>query len=65
MATIVTPQTTGNDSSGLLNFVLALFVVLVMLYMFFVYALPAFQQMGAPQINVPDKIDVNVQQPAK
>lgn len=64
MATIITPA--NNDgSSGILNVVLVLFVVLVMVYLFFAFGLPAFQQSSAPQINVPDKVDVNVQQPAK
>ncbi len=65
MATIITPQSNGDSSSSMLNVVLVLFVVLVMVYLFFVYALPAFRPASAPQINVPGRIDVNVEQPAK
>lgn len=41
-------------------------VVLVLLGIaFFIYGLPALKNMGGTQINVPDTIDVNINQPAQ
>ena len=64
MTTIInTPQPANDQSSGM--GVIVGFVVLIVLgLLFFVYGLPAIRQMsvGTPQINVPDKIDVNVNQ---
>lgn len=65
MTTIVnTPQPANNSSgpTGIIMALIALIVVLVLVYLGFVYGLPALRQMksGGTQINVPDKIDVNV-----
>ncbi len=66
MTTIVnnpTPQ--SNDNSTGLIFGIIIFIILGLV--FFYYGLPAIRTIGtpqinipAPQINVPDKIDVNV-----
>lgn len=73
MTTVVNQPAPANDSSNpnnMLNTVLALLLILGIVYVFFVYALPALRDAGsggggvsAPQINVPDKIDVDVNQP--
>lgn len=67
MTTIVnTPaQAPSSDSSGNMGMIIALIALIVVAYLFFVFGLPAIRQMqvGAPQINIPSKIDVNVQQP--
>lgn len=70
MATIVntTPVAAESDSSswgGLMAVVLVIAFIVLMLY----YGLPALRSAGggygtAPQINTPEKIDVNVNQPA-
>ena len=45
--------------------IVGLVILLILGYLFFVYGLPAIQnmQVGTPQINIPAKIDVNINQP--
>ena len=62
MTTIVNSPQPANNSGGLVGIIIALIVLVVLLYLGFVYGLPALRQMksGAPQINVPSQIDINV-----
>lgn len=64
MTTIVNNPPPQNESGGNMGMIAGLVLVLVIGYLFFVYGLPALQTMkfGTPQINVPGKIDVNVNQ---
>jgi hypothetical protein len=69
MTTIVNtpaPTTDNNSSSGFLIAVIGLIVFVVILIYFGLPALknmsPAEINIPAPQVNVPDKIDVNVKQ---
>lgn len=65
MATIINNPPASNDSSGPMGMIILLVVLLVLGYLGFVYGLPALRQMqlgGTPQINIPGKIDVNVNQ---
>lgn len=64
MATIVNNPQPSNNSSGPIIMIFGLIVLVVLGYLFFVYGLPAIQQMqvGSPQINIPNQIDVNVKQ---
>ncbi|MDP2692846.1 MAG: hypothetical protein Q8O88_04375 [bacterium] len=64
MATIVNNPPASNNSGGSTGIIIALIVLLVLAYLGFVYGLPAIQQMqlGSPQINIPSKIDVNINQ---
>lgn len=65
MATIVNnPPASNNNSGGPMGMLIVLIVLLVLGYLVYIYGLPAIQNMqsGGTQINVPDKIDVNVQQ---
>lgn len=65
MTTIVnTPAPANNDSGNGMGMIIGIFVLIIMAYVFFVYGLPAISNMkiGTPQINVPNKIDVNVKQ---
>lgn len=64
MATIVNNPPPSDNSGGPLGMILALIALFVLVYLGFVYGLPALQQMkiGSPQINIPNKIDVNVRQ---
>lgn len=46
-----------GGNSGL---ILAVILVLLALFLFFYYGLPALRSAGSPQVNVPGKVDVNV-----
>ncbi|OGE18843.1 hypothetical protein A3J19_04800 [Candidatus Daviesbacteria bacterium RIFCSPLOWO2_02_FULL_41_8] len=65
MATIVNNPPASDSSGGLMGVIIGLIVLSVLVYLGFVYGLPALQQMrfGSPQINIPSKIDVNINQP--
>lgn len=62
MATIVNNPPANN--SGVPGMLIGLIVLVVAGLLFFVYGLPAIQnmQLGAPQINIPSAIDVNINQ---
>lgn len=62
MATIVNNPPASGNSSGFMGMAIALIVLLALAYFGFIYGLPALKQMqlGSPQINIPSKIDVNV-----
>lgn len=62
MTTVVNNPPPSNDSSGGVGMIIGLIVLIVVAYLFFVYGFPAIRQMGSPQINIPGKIDVNVNQ---
>lgn len=62
MATIVNNPPSSSDSSGGMGMIVGVIGLVVVAYLFFVYGFPAIRQMGSPQINIPSKIDVNVQQ---
>lgn len=56
---------TESSESGM-GMMVGLVLILVMGILFFVYGLPMMRSAGTTQINVPDTIDVNVnQQPAQ
>lgn len=62
MATIVNNPPADN-SSGPMGMIVVLVVLIVLGYLGFVYGLPALREMqGGTQINVPEKIDVNINQ---
>ncbi len=62
MATIVN-NPPSNNSGGILGIMIILIAVVVLVYLGYVYGLPAVRQMsGGTQINVPSKIDVNINQ---
>ncbi len=62
MVTVVNNPPPSDNSGGPMGTILVLAVVVVLGYLGVVYGLPAIRQMGTPQINVPDKIDVNINQ---
>jgi len=68
MTTIVNSPTPTTDSGGT-NFLIGVFIVLGFIGIFIFFGIPAMKQMGlfqinipTPQVIVPNKIDVNVQQ---
>jgi hypothetical protein len=67
MATVIntTPREASDNGSG---FLLGILMLIVFAVLFFVYGLPymtgAFRSAG-PTVNIPDKVNVNVQQPGK
>jgi len=67
MTTIVNNPAPENNSGGGMGMIIGLIVLILIAFVFFVYGLPAIRQMklGSPQINVPSKIDVNINQPNK
>ena len=54
----------SDKSGGSVMAIIGLIILVVFLYLGYVYGLPALRQVqvGAPQINVPSQIDVNVNQ---
>ena len=64
MTTIVNNPPAEKESGGPIGLIIGLIVLLVCVYLFFMYGLPAIQNMklGAPQITIPSKIDVNINQ---
>ena len=62
MTTVVNTPPSSDSSGGPMGMIIGFIVLLVLGYMFIMYGLPAMRNMGGVQINVPDKIDVNVKQ---
>ena len=63
MTTIINNPPSNNDNSGgPMGMIIGIIVLIVLVYLGYVYGLPAIRQMRTPQINVPSKIDVNVNQ---
>lgn len=64
MTTIINTPPAPKESGGNMGIIIGLIVLIVLAYLFFVYGLPAILQMqsGTPQINIPGKIDVNINQ---
>ena len=62
MATVINNPPQSNDSGGSTGMIVGIIVLVVLAYLFFVYGLPAVKQnqSGGTQINVPDKIEVDV-----
>ncbi|MDO8511718.1 MAG: hypothetical protein Q7S57_00455 [bacterium] len=62
MATIINNPPANDNSGGPIGIIIGIIVLIVLGYLGYVYGLPAVRQKGTPQINVPSKIDVNVNQ---
>lgn len=52
-------HTEGGNSTGM---IVGLVILVIVIFLFFYYGLPAFQGQQGVNLNVPDKIDVNVNQ---
>ena len=66
MATIVNNPPAAESSSNGMGFILGAIMLIVFVVLFFIYILPflrgSLNTTQTPQVNVPDKIDVNVDQ---
>ena len=65
MTTIVNTPAPAAQSDGSTGMIVGFIVLAAVLFIFFVYGLPAIRHMGSPQINIPSKIDININQPNK
>ena len=65
MTTIVNSPPSSDNSGGPMGWIIGLVLLLVLLYLGYVYGLPAIRniQTGTPQINIPSQINVNVIKP--
>lgn len=62
--TIINPAPNNNNNNGM-GFLVGAIVLIIFAILFFVYALPYIRGSsgnGGVQVNVPESIDVNVQQ---
>jgi len=68
MTTIVnTPPRENNDSGNMMSLLVGAVILFAFAFVFFVYGLPMIRSsfgsgVSAPQVNVPEKIDVNINQ---
>lgn len=67
MTTIInTPaQTPVAESDNGMGMIIGLVFFAILGVIFFVYGIPAIKRLSSPQINIPSKIDVNINQPLK
>ncbi len=65
MATIVNTPAAQSDEGNTMGMAIALILFAVVLLLLFVYGLPLMRSTVIPEINVPGKIDVNLNQPGK
>ena len=65
MTTIINTPPAEKESGNGVGMIIGLVALVVVVYLFFMFGLPAIKnlQVGTPQINVPSKIDVNINQP--
>lgn len=62
MATIVNNPAPAAESNGSSGIIIGVLLIIVLVGLFYVYGLPALSRVESPQINIPNKIDVNVKQ---
>lgn len=64
MAVVVNTPGRTEDTGGGIGTIIGLIILAVVLYMLFVYGLPALREGagGAPEVNVPSRVDVNFEQ---
>lgn len=68
MATIVNNPATGESGSNGSGFLIGVIVLIIAVVVLLFYGLPYLRGSmgsGTPQVNVPGKVDVNVNQPGK
>ncbi|HNZ84629.1 MAG TPA: hypothetical protein PKH59_02070 [Candidatus Woesebacteria bacterium] len=63
MAEPVVIQSGGDSGNNGMGFILGIIALIVFAFLFIYYLLPVLKnQNSAPQINVPDKVDLNINQ---
>lgn len=65
MTTIVnSPTPTNTNDSGGQSFLIGVIALIGFVFILLYYGLPAIRNMGlqTPQVNIPNKIDVNIKQ---
>lgn len=65
MTTIINTPAPAVESDRGMGVIIGLIVLGFVVFIFFLYGLPAIRRIGTPQINLPSKIDVNIVQPNK
>ena len=63
MATVINNPSNGESGSGI-GTILGIVLLAIIAFLFLVYGLPMLrggQSVTVPQVNIPSKIDVNVQ----
>lgn len=60
MAEVEHPEHVHHDSGMGIGLIIGLIVLLIVVFLLFYYGLP-YLRGGGTQVNVPDKVDVNVQ----
>ena len=64
MATEVIHEHGEESSNSAVGLIIGLVVLMIFAFLLFYYGLPALRSASStPQITVPDKIDVNINQP--
>lgn len=66
MATVVNNPPANTDRGGGNGFLLGIILLIVFVILFIYYGLPLLSNAGGAagtQVNIPDKVDVNVNQP--
>lgn len=58
--TTVIHEHDGDSSSGMSGLVIGLILLLVVVFLFIYFGLPLLRSAMTPQVNVPSKVDVNV-----
>jgi hypothetical protein len=62
MTTIINTPPAPKESGGNIGMIIGVILLIIVAYLFIVYGLPAIRQMSSPQINIPNEIDVNINQ---
>lgn len=65
MTTIINTPPADRQEGSNMGMIIGLIILFIAAYLFFIYGLPAIKQISSPQVNIPNEIDVNINQPNK
>ncbi|MDP3963339.1 MAG: hypothetical protein Q8Q39_02475 [bacterium] len=60
MPTIINNPPGSGDSGGSAGLIIGILVIIVIVALFFIYALPAIRENSGTDINIPEKIEIDV-----